>query len=74
MFHDIKSYEARQMLMTYLANLDDFGAIAKQIWVMAHDSRAIDIGHEMEMIAHNCYKAAWQIKATFARSHSCSRA
>lgn len=68
MFHDIKSYEARQMLLTYMANLEDCGAFVKQIWSMAHESKAIDIGHEMEGIAHNCYKAAWQIKATLRKS------
>ena len=67
-FHDIKSYEARQMLLTYMANLEDCGAFVKQIWSMAHETKAIDIGHEMEGIAHNCYKGAWQIKATLRKS------
>jgi DNA-binding ferritin-like protein len=67
-FHDIKSYEARQMLLTYMANLEDCGALVKQIWSMAHETKAIDIAHEMEGIAHNCYKAAWQIKATLRKS------
>ena len=68
MFHDIKSYEARQMLLTYMANLEDCGAFVKQIWTMAHETKAIDIGHECEGIAHNCYKAAWQIKATLRKN------
>lgn len=68
MFHDIESYEARQMLLTYMANLEDCGALVKQIWAMAHETKAIDIGHEMEAISHNCYKAAWQIKATLRKS------
>ena len=67
-FHDVKSYEARQMLLTYMANLEDFGGIAKQIWVMAHESRAIDIAHLMEDVANNTYKACWQIKATLRKS------
>jgi len=67
-FHDCGSYEARQMLLTYMANLEDCGAFVKQIWSMAHETKAIDIGHEMEGIAHNCYKAAWQIKATLRKS------
>ena len=67
-FHDIDSYEARQMLLTYMANLEDCGALVKQIWAMAHETKAIDIGHECEGIAHNCYKAAWQIKATLRKS------
>jgi DNA-binding ferritin-like protein len=68
MFHDIKSYEARQMLLTYMANLEDCGSFVKQIWSMAHETKAIDIGHEMEGICHNSYKAAWQIKATLRKS------
>ena len=68
MFHDIKSYEAREMLLTYMANLEDCGAFVKQIWSMAHETKAIDIGHECEGIAHNCYKGAWQIKATLRKS------
>ena len=56
------------MLMTYMANLEDFGGIAKQVWSMAHESKEIDIAHEMEGIAHNTYKACWQIKATLRKS------
>lgn len=67
-FHDIESYEARQMLMTYMANLEDFGGIAKQVWSMAHETKAIDIAHLMEDIAGNTYKACWQIKATLRKS------
>mgnify|MGYP000028608676 CR=1 FL=1 len=67
-FHDIKSYEARQMLLTYMANLEDCRVFVKQIWSMAHETKAIDIGHECEGIAHNRYKAAWQIKATLRKS------
>jgi len=68
MFHDIKSYEARQMLLTYMANLEDCGAYVKQIWSMAHETKAIDIAHEMEGIAHNCYAGAWKIKACLRKS------
>ena len=62
-FHDIKSYEARTMLLTYMANLEDCGALVKQIWAMAHETKAVDIAALMEDICHCCYKAAWQIKS-----------
>ena len=48
-FHDIKSYEARSMLLTYMKNLEDcFWFVAgdvKQIWSMAHESKAILRGY-----------------------------
>ena len=62
-FHDIKDYEARSMLLTYMANLEDCGSLVKQIWAMAHETKAIDIARLCEDICHNCYKAAWQIKS-----------
>ena len=67
-FHDIKSYEARSMLLTYMKNLEDCGSFVKQVWSMAHESKAIDIAHEMEGIAHNCYGSAWKIKATLRKA------
>ena len=67
-FHDIKSYEARQMLLTYMANLEDCGALVKQIWAMAHETKAVDIAALMEKICHDSYKAAWQIKALLRKS------
>ena len=67
-FHDIKSYEARSMLITYMKNLEDCGSFVKQIWSMAHESKAIDIAHECEGIAHNCYAGAWKVKATLRKA------
>ena len=67
-FHDVKSYEARQMLLTYMANLEDCGALVKQIWAMAHETKAIDIAHLCEDIAGHCYKSAWQIKSMLRKA------
>ena len=66
-FHDCSSYEAREMLLTYMANLEDCGALVKQIWSMAHETKAVDIAALCEDICHNCYQSAWMIKATLRK-------
>lgn len=63
-FEDCKSYAGRQMLMTYLLNLDGLVDQATAVESMAGEARAIDVQNYMAELADSANKAAWFIKAT----------
>jgi len=63
-FKHVKSYEAKDMLMTYLKNLEDLGMRAKDLNAMAREVEAPDVENYMADLVGACFKAAWFLKAT----------
>jgi DNA-binding ferritin-like protein len=64
----VKSYECREMLMTYLANLDNCGMAAKEVLMCAQAVEAPDIENFLADLVGDMFKAAWQIKASLRSS------
>lgn len=60
----VKSYECRDMLMTYLTNLDNCGMAAKEVLMCARAVEAPDIENFLADVVRDMFKAAWFIKAT----------
>lgn len=63
-FRNCESYEARHMLMTYLANLETMIEMAITIEQMAGNERVIDAQNYMAELVAAGSKAAWFMKAT----------
>jgi starvation-inducible DNA-binding protein len=63
-FKHVKDYDTRNMLTTYLKNIDDAGMQAKTIAKYAEDIDAIDIQNYLAEVAGAMFKAAWMLKAT----------
>ena len=63
-FKHVKSYEMRDMLTTYLGNLDKGGMVAKDIQKTAKTVDAPDIENYLADYVAASFKAAWFIKAT----------
>lgn len=63
-FKNCESYEARHMLMTYLANLESMCEMASDVEQMAGEARVIDVQNYMAELFGAGAKAAWFIKAT----------
>lgn len=63
-FKHVKSYECRDMLMTYLKNLETIGMQAKDIGEYAKELKATDVENYMAELVADMFKAAWFIKST----------
>lgn len=63
-FRNCESYEARHMLVTYLANLESMCDTATAVEQVASESRVIDVQNYMAELVAAGSKAAWFIKAT----------
>jgi starvation-inducible DNA-binding protein len=60
----VKDYDTRNMLTTYLKNLEDAGMTAKDVLEYARDLGAIDVENYMAELAGDMFKAAWMLKST----------
>ena len=63
-FKHVKSYEAREMLITYLQNLEKIGMQAKEIGELAREIKAPDVENYMAELVGQMFKASWMLKAT----------
>lgn len=63
-FQNCESYDARSMLMTYLANLESMCDMATSVERTASEARVIDVQNYMADLVATGSKAAWFIKAT----------
>ena len=63
-FKHVKDYDTRNMLTTYLKNLEDAGMAAKDVLEYARDLGAIDVENYMAELAGDMFKAAWMLKST----------
>ena len=63
-FKHVKDYDTRNMLTTYLKNLEDAGMTAKDVLEYARDLGAIDVENYMAELAGDMFKAAWMLKST----------
>lgn len=64
----VKSYDCRDMLTTYLTNLDNCGMAAKEVLACAEAVDAPDIENFLADLIGAMFKAAWFIKATLRDS------
>ena len=63
-FKNVKSYESRDSLITYVKNLEDCGFKAKDIYDTAREIGAPDIEMCVAEVVGNLFEAAGKIKAT----------
>jgi DNA-binding ferritin-like protein len=63
-FKHVKTYECREMLMTYLKNLENIGMEAKDVGEYAKELKAPDVENYMAELVGEMFKAAWFIKST----------
>lgn len=63
-FKHCKSYESRDMLVTYLKNLEDFGMQAKELVELARRVEAPDVENYGAQLVDDSFKAAWFLKST----------
>lgn len=63
-FKNVKSYDSRDSLVTYVRNLEDCGFKAKDLYDTAKEVGAPDIEASMAEIIGNLFGAAGKIKAT----------
>ena len=63
-FKHVKSYDMREMLITYLGNLEKVGMQAKEIGEMAREVQAPDVENYMAELVGAMFKASWFIKAS----------
>ena len=54
----------REMLITYLGNLEKVGMQAKEIGEMAREVQAPDVENYMAELVGAMFKASWMIKST----------
>ena len=63
-FNHCESYDAKQMLITYYKNLEDFTMLAKKVRKLAEKEDAPDIDNYMAQLIEDSFKSSWYIKAT----------
>ena len=63
-FKNVKSYDSRDSLVTYVRNLEDCGFKAKDLYDTAKEVGAPDVEASMAEIIGNLFGAAGKIKAT----------
>jgi len=63
-FKPCKSYETREMLITYLTNLEDFGMKSKELVDTARKVQAPDVENYAADLVRDSFKSAWFIKST----------
>lgn len=62
-FPHVKSYEARDMLVTYVKNLEEGGMMAKKVAAMADLKDAPDVENVLSEICGQMFKIAWMLKS-----------
>jgi DNA-binding ferritin-like protein len=67
-FKHCESYEPKEMLLTYMQNLEDFAFMSKKVAKSAKKVDAIDIDNYMAHLVEVSFKASWFVKATLRRS------
>ena len=63
-FKNVKSYDSRDSLVTYVRNLEDCGFKAKDLYDTAREVGAPDVEASLAEITGNLFGAAGKIKAT----------
>jgi DNA-binding ferritin-like protein len=63
-FKPCRSYETRDMLITYLKNIEDFGMQAKDLGSLARKVEAPDVENYAAQLVDDSFKSAWFIKST----------
>lgn len=63
-FNHVKSYDAREMLTTYLKNLEKAAFMAKDVAATAKEVKALDIENYLADFVGAMFKASWFLKAT----------
>ena len=63
-FKHCKSYDMRDMLVTYLNNLEEFGMQAKALNQLARRVEAPDVENYAADVVAACFKSAWFLKST----------
>lgn len=63
-FNNVKSYDAREMLTTYLKNLETAAFMAKDVAATAKEVEALDIENYLAEFIGDMFKASWFLKAT----------
>jgi DNA-binding ferritin-like protein len=63
-FKNVKTYEMRDMLTTYLNNLDNGGMTAKEVLHVAKEVDAPDVENYLAEYIGDSFKSAWFLKAT----------
>ena len=63
-FQNVSSYDGREMLATYLMNLELVCEIAMKVEETATELRALDVAHYLAELCGKVSKAAWMVKAT----------
>lgn len=67
-FKHCESYDPKEMLLTYMKNLEDFAMLSKKVAKSAKKMEAIDIENYMAHLVEVSFKASWFVKATLRRS------
>jgi DNA-binding ferritin-like protein len=67
-FKHCESYDPKEMLLTYMENLEDFAFMSKKVAKSAKKVDAIDVDNYMAHLVEVSFKASWFIKATLRRS------
>ena len=67
-FKHCESYDPKEMLLTYMQNLEDFAFMSKKVAKSAKKVDAIDVDNYMAHLVEVSFKASWFIKATLRRS------
>ena len=63
-FEHVKSYEGREMLSTYLQNVENVALYVKTVYSGAVEVEAPDIEDALAKMAGELYDTAWYLKAT----------
>lgn len=62
-FKHVKNYQAKDMLLTYLSNLEDLGMATKKTEAAAAKIKAIDVQNYMSELCEHAFKSAWFVKS-----------
>lgn len=63
-FKHVKDYDTRNMLTTYLKNIEDAGMSAKDVAEYARELGAVDVENFMADVVGAMFKSAWMLKST----------
>lgn len=62
-FRHVQSLSTREMLLTYLGNLEAFGMAAKELEKLGQQACAPDVANYAAEIVGEAFKRSWQLKA-----------
>jgi len=63
-FKNVESYEGKEMLATYLKNLEAFSNMLKMVEPAAQQCQAYDVANYLAELLGDVWKTSWMIKAT----------